>query len=89
MTRNESLMGVPSGTGAFFHIPSVLAAPCLALPLILVRHLVHAYGVHEPVSTPVLQTHPVSPSPTSASPQQGLYYSRGTEPKRWGLETKA
>ena len=23
MTRNESLMGVPSGTGAFFHTPLV------------------------------------------------------------------
>ena len=56
--------GVPG-----LHVPSFLAVPYLALPLILVRHLVHAYGVHEPVSTPVLPTHPVSPSSTSAHPQ--------------------
>ena len=35
------------------HIPSFLTVPYLAMSLILVRHLVHASGVHESVSTPV------------------------------------
>ena len=42
------LAGVPG-----LHVPSLLTVPYLAMSLILVRHLVHASGVHESVSTPV------------------------------------
>ena len=69
--------GVPG-----LHVPSFLAVPYRALPLMLVRHLVHAYGVHEPVSTPRLPAPPVPPSSTSTSPQQGHSRSQVPKPKR-------
>ena len=71
------------------HVHTFLAVPYHALPLMLVRPLVHANGVHGPVSPPGLSTPPVPPS--SASTLTQLFHPRChvSRLERWDLESTA
>ena len=68
-SQQAKRLAVPSADVPGSHVHTFLAVPHRELPLMLVRPLVHANGVHRPVSPPSLSTPTVPPSSASTLTQ--------------------